>query len=35
MFQNYEYFLALAETRNISRAAEQLYVSHQCLSRYL
>lgn len=35
MLQNYEYFLALAETQNISRAAERLYVSHQCLSRYL
>lgn len=35
MLQNYEYFLALAETKNISRAAEKLFVSHQCLSRYL
>lgn len=35
MIQNYEYFLTLAETQNISRAAERLYVSHQCLSRYL
>lgn len=25
----------LAETKNISKAAEKLYVSHQCLSRYL
>lgn len=35
MLQNYEYFLALAETQNISRAAQKLFVSHQCLSRYL
>ena len=35
MLQNYEYFLMLAETKNISKAAEKLYVSHQCLSRYL
>lgn len=35
MLQNYEYFLTLAETKNISKAAEKLYVSHQCLSRYL
>lgn len=35
MLQNYEYFLALAETQNISRAAQTLFVSHQCLSRYL
>lgn len=35
MLQNYEYFLTLAETKNISKAAERLYVSHQCVSRYL
>lgn len=35
MFQNYEYFLTLAETRNMSAAARKLYISHQCLSRYL
>lgn len=35
MLQNYEYFLMLAETLNISRAAEKLFISHQCLSRYL
>jgi len=35
MLKNYEYFLTLAETGNISRAARQLFVSHQCLSRYL
>ena len=35
MLQNYNYFLTLSETLNISRAAEQLYISHQCLSRYL
>lgn len=35
MLQNYRYFLALAETQNISQAAQKLFVSHQCLSRYL
>lgn len=35
MFQNYEYFLTLAETLNMSAAAQKLYISHQCLSRYL
>ena len=35
MIQNYEYFLTLAETLNISHAAQKLYISHQCLSRYL
>lgn len=35
MLQNYEYFLALAEEQNISHAAKKLYISHQCLSRYL
>ncbi len=35
MLQNYEYFLALARELNISRAARTLYISHQCLSRYL
>lgn len=35
MLQNYNYFLTLSETLNISRAAERLYISHQCLSRYL
>lgn len=35
MIQNYQYFLTLAETLNISHAAEKLFISHQCLSRYL
>lgn len=35
MLSNYHYFLALAEEKNISRAAEKLYISHQCLSKYL
>lgn len=35
MLNNYHYFLALAEEKNISRAAEKLYISHQCLSKYL
>lgn len=35
MLQNYHYFLALAEEQNISRAAKRLYISHQCLSKYL
>ena len=35
MLQNYHYFLVLSETLNISKAAEKLYISHQCLSRYL
>ena len=35
MLNNYEYFLALAEELNITRAAEKLFISHQCLSKYL
>lgn len=35
MLQNYEYFLMLAKEQNISHAAEKLFISHQCLSRYL
>ncbi|HAE81566.1 MAG TPA: hypothetical protein DCG70_08470 [Lachnoclostridium sp.] len=35
MFNNYHYFIALAEEENISRAAEKLFISHQCLSKYL
>lgn len=35
MLNNYSYFIALAETRNISKAAQKLFISHQCLSRYL
>lgn len=35
MLNNYQYFIALAEEKNISKAAEKLFVSHQCLSKYL
>lgn len=35
MLNNYQYFITLAEERNISRAAEKLFISHQCLSKYL
>lgn len=35
MINNYKYFIALAEEKNISRAAEKLFISHQCLSKYL
>lgn len=35
MLNNYEYFIVLAEEENISRAAEKLFISHQCLSKYL
>ena len=35
MFANYQYFLILAEECNISHAAERLFVTHQCLSKYL
>jgi len=30
-----EYFLTLAEEKNITHAAKRLYVSKQCLSAYL
>ena len=35
MLNNYQYFIVLAEELNISRAAERLFISHQCLSKYL
>lgn len=35
MLNNYQYFIALAEECNISKAAEKLFISHQCLSKYL
>ena len=35
MLNNYQYFIVLAEERNIARAADKLFISHQCLSRYL
>lgn len=35
MISNYKYFIVLAEELNISNAAKRLYISHQCLSKYL
>lgn len=35
VLNNYQYFIALAEELNISKAAKRLYISHQCLSKYL
>lgn len=35
MLNNYKYFIQLAEDLNISKAASKLYISHQCLSKYL
>lgn len=35
MFNNYQYFIVLAEECNISRAADRLFITHQNLSRYL
>lgn len=35
MFKNYQYFLVLAEELNLSNASKRLFVSHQCLSKYL
>jgi len=35
VLNNYNYFITLAEEKNISRAAERLFISHQCLSKYL
>ncbi len=35
MIPNYDYFIALAEEGSISKAASKLFVSHQCMSRYL
>jgi len=35
MINHYLYFLALAEEKSITKAAEKLFVSHQALSRYL
>jgi len=35
MFENYRYFLTLCDELNVTRAAERLFVTHQCLSRYL
>ena len=35
MFNNYRYFIALAEEGGISRAADRLFITHQNLSKYL
>lgn len=35
MLNNYQYFIVLAEEQNISRAADRLFISHQCLSQYV
>jgi len=35
MLNNYRYFLVLAEELNISNAAKRMFISHQCLSKYL
>lgn len=35
MINNYQYFIVLAEELNISKAAKRLFISHQCLSKYL
>jgi len=35
MLDKYSYFITLAEEENIVKAAEKLFVSHQCLSKYL
>ncbi|MBN1468302.1 MAG: LysR family transcriptional regulator [Fusobacteriaceae bacterium] len=35
MLNNYDYFIVIAEELNISNAAKRLFISHQCLSKYL
>lgn len=35
MINNYKYFLTLSEELNISNAAKRLFISHQCLSKYI
>lgn len=35
MLNHYQYFIVLAEEQNISKAAERLFISHQCLSQYV
>lgn len=35
MINNYKYFLILSEELNISNAAKRLFISHQCLSKYI
>jgi len=35
MFNNYHYFIVLCEEMNYSKAAKRLFISHQCLSKYI
>ena len=35
LFKNYEYFLAIADTRSLTKAADRLYISQPSLSKYL
>jgi DNA-binding transcriptional LysR family regulator len=35
MISNYMYFITLAEELNITNASRRLFISHQCLSKYL
>lgn len=35
MFENYRYFIMLAEEKNVTQAAKKLFITHQALSRYL
>lgn len=35
MFQNYDYFLAIATAGSLSRAAEKLFLTQPALSKYL
>lgn len=35
LFKNYEYFLAITEAKNLSEAAEKLFISQPSLSKYL
>lgn len=35
LFKNYEYFLAITESQNLSQAAEKLFISQPSLSKYL
>ena len=35
IFRNYEYFLTIADSGSLTKAAEQLYVSQPSLSQYL
>jgi len=35
VFENYHYFITLAEEKNVTQAAKKLFITHQALSRYL